>query len=213
MKQTKMMKRVLLVLLSLVLLVGTLASCGGGSAALDTVKKSGDGEGCQVYFNRILTLPGAEGAREAFVAAYYGYNVSVEGFDDTLVGTDKDPKDASAVTYEKDGKTYPVSLEGAKAAVNKLKPQTDSVGDVSVFENDVKNMTAADVVAIVEMMRGDTAVDVSGNSFPGVILEWIGVFLRLLTNITGGYYCGDRAALLRYQAAEDLAKAGTIEAP
>jgi len=188
MKQTKMMKRVLLVLLSLVLLVGTLASCGGGSAALDTVKKSGDGEGCQVYFNRILTLPGAEGAREAFVAAYYGYNVSVEGFDDTLVGTDKDPKDASAVTYEKDGKTYTVSLEGAKAAVNKLKPQTDSVGDVSVFENDVKNMTAADVVAIVEMMRGDSAVDVSGNSFPGVILEWIGVFLRLLTNITGGYY-------------------------
>ena len=193
MKQMKMMKRVLLVLLTLVLLVGTLVSCGGGSAALDTVKKSGDGEGCQVYFNRILTLPGAEAAREAFVAASRGYNVlPTEGtFDDSKVGTDKDAevRDPNAVAYtDKDGKVYTVSMDGARAAINLLKPQTDSVGDVTVFENDVNSMTEADVVAIVEMMRGDNAVDLSGNSFPGVILEWVGVFLRLITNITGGYY-------------------------
>ena len=189
MKQTKMMKRVLLVLLSLVLLLGTLTACGG-TTTLDTVKKSSDGEGCRVYFNRILTLSGAEDAREAFVAAYNGYNVSLEGFDDTLVGTDRDAevRDANAVVYEKDGVTYTISMEGARAAINKLKPQTDSVGDVTAFENDVKAMTEEDVVAIVEMMRGDNAVDLSGNSFPGVILEWIGAFLRLLTNLTGGYY-------------------------
>lgn len=188
MKQTKMTKRVILALLTLVLLVATLASCGSGSTTLDTVKKSSDGEGCQVYFTRILTLAGAEEAREAFVAAYNGYNVSVDGFKDELVGTKDDPKDKNVVTYEKDGVTYTISMEGARAAINKLKPQTDSVGDVTAFENDVKAMTEEDVVAIVEMMRGDNAVDLSGNSFPGVILEWIGAFLRLLTNLTGGYY-------------------------
>ena len=184
MKHMKMMKRAALVLLVLVVLAVTLASCGGGSVTLDTTKKSGDGTGCQVYFTRILTLTGAESAREAFVAASRGYNVLAEGFDDTKVGTAEDPKDPAAVTYE----SYTVSLEGARAAINLLKPQTDSVGDASVFEADVAAMTAADVVAIVEMMRGDNAVDLSGNSFPGVILEWIGAFLRLLTNLTGGYY-------------------------
>ena len=191
MKQTKMMKRVLLVLLSLLLLVGTLTSCGS-SAKLDTVKKAGDGEGCQVYFTRILTLAGAESAREAFVAAYRGYNVSAEGFDDALVGTENDPKDPSAVLYEKDGVTYTISMDGAKAAVSLLKPSTEDkkvgVGDVTVFETEVANMSPADVVAIVEMMRGDNDVDLSGNSFPGVILEWVGAFLRLLTKLTGGYY-------------------------
>ncbi len=194
MKQTKMMKRVLLVLLTLVLLVGTLSSCGG-STTLDTVKKAGDGEGCQVYFTRILTLAGAEAAREAFVAASRGYNMlPAEGtFDDTKVGTAEDPKDPGAETYTAaDGTVYTVSLDGAKAAVNLLKPNADdknvSDADVAVFDAEVAGMTAADVVAIVEMMRGDSAVDLSGNSFPGVILVWVGAFLRLLTNITGGYY-------------------------
>ncbi len=187
MKQTKMMKRVLLVVLTLLLLVATLTSCGGGSSELDTVKKAGDGEGCKVYFTRILKLEGAEAAREAFVAASYGYNMLAEGFDDSKVGTAEDPKDPAAVTYEKDGVLYTVSMDGARAAINLLKPQTDSVGDVSVFEADVAAMTEADVVTIVEMMR-DEKVDLSGNSFPGVILVWVGAFLRLLTSITGGYY-------------------------
>ena len=191
MKQTKMMKRVFLVLLTLVLLVGTLSSCGS-STNLDTVKKSSDGSGCQVYFTRILLLTGAESAREAFVAAYRGYNVSAEGFDDSKVGTAEDPKDAAAEVYtDADGVTYTVSMEGAKAAIGRLKPVESkkvSANDVAVFEADVAAMTPADVVAIVEMMRGDVAVDLSGNSFPGVILEWIGAFLRLLTKLTGGYY-------------------------
>ena len=191
MKHTKMMKRVLLVLLSLVLLVGTLSSCGS-STTLDTVKKAGDGAGCQVYFTRILTLEGAESAREAFVAAYRGYNVSIEGFNDALVGTENDPKDPAAEAYtDANGVTHTVSLEGAKAAVSKLKPVTSKKvtdGDVAVFDADVAAMTAEDVVAIVEMMRGDSDVDLSGNTFPGVILEWVGAFLRLLTKLTGGYY-------------------------
>lgn len=190
MKHTKMMKRVLLVLLTLVLLVGALTSCGS-STTLDTVKKASDKD-CQVYFTRILTLEGAESAREAFVAASRGYNMLAEGFNDALVGTEQDPKDTAAVTYtDKDGGVHTVSLAGAKAAVNLLKPSSDdknvSVGDIAAFEADVEAMTAEDVVAIVGMMR-DVKVDLAGNSFPGVILQWIGAFLRLLTNITGGYY-------------------------
>ncbi len=192
MKQTKVMKRVLLVLLTLVLLVGCLSSCGS-SVKLDTVKKAGDGNGCQVYFTRILTLEGAEAAREAFVAASRGYNVLAEGFDDAKVGTENDPKDPNAEVYTTaDGTGYTISMDGARAAVNLLKPNADdknvSDADVAVFDAEVAAMTAADVAVIVEMMRGDTAVDLSGNSFPGVILEWVGAFLRLLTNITGGYY-------------------------
>ena len=136
MKQTKMMKRVFLVVLTLVLLVATLTSCGSGSTKLDTVKKAGDGEGCKVYFTRILKLTGAEAAREAFVAASNGYNMLAEGFDDSKVGTAEDPKDPAAVTYEKDGVIYTVSMDGAKAAINLLKPQTDSVGDIGVFDQE-----------------------------------------------------------------------------
>ena len=191
MKQTKIMKRVLLALLALVLLVATLTSCGG-KTVLDTVKKSGDGNGCQVYFTRILMLEGAETAREAFVAASRGYNMLAEGFDDTKVGGADDPKDPAAETFvDANGQVYTVSMEGARAAVNLLKPEESkkvSAADVAAFEADVAAMQAADVVAVVEMMRGDNAVDLSGNGFPQIILVWVGAFLRLLTKLTGGYY-------------------------
>ena len=192
MKHMKTIKRVSLVLISLVLLVGVLASCGNSNKALDTVKKAGDGEGCQVYFTRILTLEGAESAREAFVAASRGYNMLAEGFDDSKVGTAEDPKDPNAVAVEVGGVTYTVSMDGAKAAMNLLKPSTStknvSEGDVAAFDATLAAMSAADVVAVVEMMRGDNDVDLSGNGFPQVILVWVGAFLRLLTNLTGGYY-------------------------
>ena len=193
MKQMKMIKRVSLVLISLVLLMGMLVSCGNSEKALDTVKKAGDGEGCQVYFTRILTLEGAESAREAFVAASRGYNMLAEGFDDALVGTENDPKDANAVVYTAaDGTVYTVSMDGAKAAMNLLKPNAEnknvSDGDVAAFDSALAAMTAKDVVDIVVMMRGDSDVDLSGNGFPQIILVWVGAFLRLLTKLTGGYY-------------------------
>ena len=193
MKQMKMIKRVSLVLISLVLLMGMLASCGNSEKALDTVKKAGDGDGCQVYFTRILTLDGAESAREAFVAASRGYNMLAEGFDDALVGTENDPKDANAVVFTTaDGTVYTVSMDGAKAAMNLLKPNAEdknvSDGDVAAFDTALAAMSAEDVVAIVVMMRGDNNVDLSGNGFPQVILVWVGAFLRLLTKLTGGYY-------------------------
>ncbi len=183
MKQKKMMKRVLLVALSLLLLMATLASCTGAEQLnTDWQAKDGD-ENCRHYFTRILTLGAAqtEAAREAFVAASYGYNMKAEGFDDNNL-----VKDPAAESYtDENGVTYTVSMAGAKAALDSIKPTSDSA--LAKYQELLATMTAADVCEIVEMMR-DTKVDLSGNSFPGIILEWIGLFLGFLTNITGGYY-------------------------
>ncbi|MBE6629715.1 MAG: YidC/Oxa1 family membrane protein insertase [Ruminococcaceae bacterium] len=184
MKQKKMMKRVLLFTLSLLLLVGALVSCGGGTTVPNTDWEVKDGdENCRHYFVRILTLGAAltEDAREMFVAASYGYNMKAEGFDDDNLVIDPE-----AVTFvDADGVTHTVSMAGAKAAMNSIKPTSDAA--VAKFDALLATMTEEDVCKIVDMMRTEK-VDLSGNSFPGIILEWIGLFLGLLTNITGGYY-------------------------
>ena len=183
MKQMKMIKRALLAMLAVCLLVTAFASCAGSGETVNSDWQVSDGEGNRHYFARILTQGVAlsETAREAFVAASYGYNMLAEGFnDDALV------VDAAATTYtDANGTVYTVSLDGAKAALNTIKPTADAA--LAKYNELLETLTVTDVVAIVEMMRTEK-VDVAGNSFPGIILEWIGLFLGVMTNITGGYY-------------------------
>ena len=183
MKQMKMIKRALLAMLAVCLLVTAFASCSGSGETVNSDWQVSDGEGNRHYFARILTQGVAlsEKAREAFVAASYGYNMLAEGFnDDALV------VDAAATTYaDANGTVYTVSLDGAKAALNTIKPTADAA--LAKYNELLETLTVTDVVAIVEMMRTEK-VDVAGNSFPGIILEWIGLFLGVMTNITGGYY-------------------------
>ena len=79
MKNKKMIKRVLLLGLSLLLLCATLISCGGSTADYKWVAEDGE-ESCVNYFSRILLLNAD--ARQRFVAASRGWDMSAEGFKD-----------------------------------------------------------------------------------------------------------------------------------
>ena len=78
-------------MLAVLLLAISLVSCGGGSVALDTKLVDEDEGNAVKYFSRILKMD--ETARQNFVAAFRGYNVYKEGFNDAEV----DPTKAVAV--------------------------------------------------------------------------------------------------------------------
>ncbi len=170
MKKTTI-KRVCLLTLALVMLVGVLASCGGKDK-IDSTWKTSDGEGCVNYFARILPLgdvlaeDGAVSPREKFIAAYRGYDMDAEGFDDSEIEL--------GVTKETD-------LAAAKAALEEVKPTDDA--SVIKFEELLEEMTVEDVEQIVVRMSED--VDLTEKSNP---LVWIGKFLGVLTNLSGGNY-------------------------
>ena len=166
MKTKKMIQRVLLVTLSLLLLCVMLASCAGSGTAVDSTWTSADTDAV-TYFARIL--PQSAEAREKFVAASRGYNMSAEGFDDSKVEL---------------GVTNPVDVEAAKAALDAVKPSDDA--SLVKFNEFRDALTAEQVTTIVERMK--TAVDLAEATFPGVILVWVGKFLGWLTNITFGNY-------------------------
>ena len=163
MKHMKTIRKALLLSLALLLLVGTLCSCVSEDE-LDSGWRVSDGEGCVTYFARIL--PQSAEAKERFIAASRGYNMSAEGFDDSKVEI---------------GVVKPVDLEAAKAALDMVKPAEDTAYLKYAELRDA--MTAADVEQIV--VRMSTEVDLTKNSNPMV---WIGAFLGILTNITGGNY-------------------------
>ena len=108
MKHMKTIRKALLLSLALLLLVGTLCSCAG-KEMLDSNWRVSDGEGCVTYFARIL--PQSAEAKERFIAASRGYNMSAEGFDDSKVEI---------------GVVKPVDLEAAKAALEMVKPEEDT---------------------------------------------------------------------------------------
>ena len=162
MKQMKTIKRVALLSLSLLLLAFTLASCGK-KVEIDSKWTSADTDAV-TYFSR--TVVQSDEAREKFTAAARGYNMSAEGFDDSTVTV---------------GEVKDVDVDAAKAAVELVKPQDDA--SVLKYNEFRDGLTAEQVTQIVARMG--TTVDLEKSSNP---LVWIGKFLKVLTNITGGYY-------------------------
>ena len=169
MKHTKTIKRVLLLALSLLLLVGVFSSCG--KVQIDTKWTAADTDAV-TYFARILPLGDALAdengitPREKFIAASRGYNMSAADFDDSKVelGVVKD-----------------VDVEAAKAALALVKPADDA--SVLKFDEFCNSLGAEEIKQIV--VRMGTEVDLTQKSNPMV---WIGTFLGWLTNITGGNY-------------------------
>ncbi len=165
MKNKKTMKRVLLVAAVVVLLVATLVSCGGGTT-IDSTWKASDVD-APTYFSRIL--PQHAEAREKFVAASRGYNMSAEGFDDSTVEL---------------GVTKEVDVAAAKSALEAVKPTDDA--SLAKFNEFRDALTAEQITETVTRMK--TEVDLTEAKFPGIILVWVGKFLQLITKLTGGYY-------------------------
>ena len=164
------MARGLLVVISLVLvamMMVTLTSCGGSKdTTIDTSWTAND-ENAVIYFSRIL--PMSAEAREMFVAASRGYNMAAEGFD----------KNADAPALDE------VSLAGAKAALDKIKPTDDA--SVVKFEEFKAALTAEQVRDIVARMQETVSLEVDNGPID-TILVWIGKFLQILTKMTGGKY-------------------------
>lgn len=167
MKNKKILRRVLLLGLTLLLVCGALVSCGGDSSA-DYNWIEADGDDATAYFSRILPL-NAE-AREKFVAASRGYNMSAEGFNDANVVI---------------GEVKPVDLEAAKKALEGVTP--DQAASKDKFNSFKDNLTVEQVTQIVEKMKNaeSSKVDLETSQNPMV---WLGWLLRQLTKITGGYY-------------------------
>ncbi len=162
MKQKKMIKKALLLCFALLLVVCALASCGT-TTKIDSTWTAADTD-AETYFSRIL-LQSSE-AREKFTAAARGYDMSAEGFDDSTVVV---------------GEVKEVNVEAARKALELVKPEDDA--SVLMFNKFRDELTAEQITKTVARM-GET-VDLEKSNNP---LVWIGKFLQVLTNITGGYY-------------------------
>ena len=169
MKKKRIVRIVTAVLAVLLVLVAmlSLTSCAGKKD--ETIESSWTAADTDAvtYFSRIL--PMSAEAREKFVAASRGYNMSAEGFDKNA-----DAPDLGVV-----------SLEGAKAALEAVKPQDDA--SKVKFEEFRTALTEAQVKEIVTRMGEKISLE-TDNGPIDTLLVWIGKFLQILTKITGGKY-------------------------
>ena len=166
MKKMKTTGRVLALALALVTLVALLASCGS-TATVSSTWTTADTDAV-TYFARIL--PQSAEAREKFTAASRGYNMSADGFNDADL-PEPDPTG--------------VSLDGARAALDLVKPADDA--SLVKFNEYRDALTAEQVTETVARMA--TEVDLNAKrGFIATILTGIGQFLRILTKLFGGSY-------------------------
>ena len=166
----KRILRVLALTMALLMLVGgmlALTSCAGKTESeIQSSWTSADADAV-IYFTRIL--PMSAEAREKFVAASRGYNMSAEGFD----------KNAEAPDLGT------VDLDAAKAALLLVKPTDDA--SIVKFEEFRAALTAEQVKEIVTRTGETVSLEVD-NGVVATLLVWIGKFLQILTKITGGKY-------------------------
>ena len=166
MKRKKIIGRAFLLLLTLCLLTALFASCAR-TAQVDSKWTASD-INAVTYFTRVLKQDAAADAREKFTAAYRGYDMSAEGFNDGAVEL---------------GVTDEINVEAAKAALDGVKPTDDA--SVLKFNEFRDGLTAEEVADIVASLGEE--VDLTTKQNP---LVWIGKFLGILTKITGGNYVG-----------------------
>ena len=166
----KRIMRVLALTMALLMLVGgmlALTSCAGNNESEIQSSWTAADTDAVTYFARIL--PMSAEAREKFVAASRGYNMSAEGFD----------KNAEAPDLGV------VNLDGARAALELVKPKDDA--SIVKFEEFCNNLTAEQVKEIVTR-TGETVSLETDNGPIDTLLVWIGKFLQVITKITGGNY-------------------------
>lgn len=181
MKVKKTLRNVMLITLSLLMLAVLFSSCATQKPPeVDYLRE--EGVSAPDYYAKVLAQNAK--AREMFVAASRGYNMSAEGFNDD---------ELPAVTLETPGvvevvrgeSTVLVNLEGAKAALASMTPSDDATK--AKYQNYCAELTAEMIPEVVEKMR--TVVELEAKNGPiDTLLVWIGKFLQVLTKITGGFY-------------------------
>lgn len=160
-----------LVILTVFALVFTLAACSGGNE--DKLSPKTDKETNADYVARVVST--SEDYRLRLAAAWRGYDIAVEDFDD-------DKADAFI--------KHDVDL--AKKILGEL---TDKVK----FDNDdndkaiyVSYVESLDEESFGEIINSDSfkktyELEVD-HGFPSILLVWIGKFLGILTSVVGDYY-------------------------
>ena len=180
MKKKTIWKKALALSLVVLMLAATLVACGGGDKGntIDAAWKANDENGV-IYFSRVLAqCEDTHEAKVMFIAAYRGYDMGANGTTEVTA--------SDAVTVTVGDKNYTVSVAGAKAAVEKIKPSDDaSIAKYNEFRD---ALTAEQVVEIVNRVKSEKTVDLSPTKGISKLLVWIGVFLRWLTNLTAGNY-------------------------
>ncbi|MBE6703401.1 MAG: YidC/Oxa1 family membrane protein insertase [Ruminococcaceae bacterium] len=119
MKNMKIIKRAVVLLLAVLLLAISLVSCGGG-VTVDTTLTDDDTNVVE-YFSRILNLQAdvAQTAKQEFIAAFRGYNVFAKDF----VDADVDPTKAVAVNMTAAKAALLAAAPTEEERINALTPE------------------------------------------------------------------------------------------
>ena len=173
--------RIVLLTTVCLLLVSLLASCGGGAKKTTLTLGSTlvPEEGASLKADQLLAIAEMMVAvndtdfdpREMLVAASRGYDMTVEGFDDTKI----DPTENKGM-----------SLEAAK---NVIKAANDRADDDEKIGNEYEaSLNEADVNTLIKAFQVKVDLKGGGNMFDG-LLSGIGSVLRWMTNtLTFGSY-------------------------
>ena len=173
--------RIVLLTTVCLLLVSLLASCGGGAKKTTLTLGSTlvPEEGASLKADQLLAIADMMVAvndtdfdpREMLVAASRGYDMTVEGFDDSKI----DPTENKGM-----------SLEAAK---NVIKAANDRADDDEKIGNEYEaSLNEADVNTLIKAFQVKVDLKGGGNMFDG-LLSGIGSVLRWMTNtLTFGSY-------------------------
>ncbi|MBR6727147.1 MAG: YidC/Oxa1 family membrane protein insertase, partial [Clostridia bacterium] len=180
----KVIKRILLAVLAVVMLLGVLTACGGESApTADSVDTPIDKESVEERANYLAKVLVLNSKAEAwFVAASRGYDMLEEGFDDKALEGINGNKDLPAVDlgYVNMGAARKVlQQEGVAPADTNKRAYFERI-----YSENMTDGNEAFVRSVVKYM----ATYVNYEDEPNNPMVWIGMFLKVLTNLTGGYY-------------------------
>ena len=157
-----------LVILTLVALVLSLSACTGGGAK--KISPQAKEETDASYVARVISTN--ENYRIRFAAAYRGYDITAEDFEDS------DALLSPSVEFGK--KVLEDAFKSAKF---------DSTSDKETFETYMNDLTEATMKDVIESDSFAKEYNLKHkNGFPTILLVWIGKFLGLLTRIVGNYY-------------------------
>ncbi len=180
-KKRTFVSRLVVVGLLLCVLLGALSGCGNVKVTLtaQNISNSEAAEnGCVLdadLLNDIAgTLASAYSAdfdtRQYLIAAYRGYNMLAEGFDDAVI----DPE----VVKETD-------MEAVMQLLDTASDKLDAADRVLVGQ-DYSAMTKADVLTVIQALQEHADLDEKAGPID-TVLGWIGVFLGWIGNFTGSY--------------------------
>ena len=165
-------KRILsvgLLILTLFALILSLSSCGSDT---EKFEKQGKNETNADFVARVIATSNSYKIR--FVAAYRGYDITREDFEDS-----------SEIKETPD-------FDAAKALMQEIIDQknfdnSDDEATFTTYKNSLTTKASMEAVINSESFK-ETATLKHSNGFPTILLVWIGKFLGLITKITGGYY-------------------------